>query len=398
MASLSALYAWAGLVERQSARTVTVWAGSTEAIDNALSMARAIERCFPRTLVVLVRKGSEARAEGIAQVERPGPLFWSLLLRRLRTQTLLLVGVPPQDAGVLARLAHSRGAGLALIEDRNAPIRPVDPNQWDALVEVRLDPARCVAAPEQCAESLRHLVTRSRRRTMLDRSQVPMAVQLVRKWRAGPLRSLFGCKFQQFRSVEALQQALGRPRTILCLGNGPSSESPELEQVPYERLFRVNMSWIGRGVLLDPDLVFTGLADATAALRPRVGFVFGSILSEEKILGSLLLAPRSLAFATAERLALFEYRITDAVAPTNGALMIALAVALRPERLTIAGIDLYSAPVGAYPGDSSTPNEYAVGHEAALDRRYILAALKRFEGELEIIGQPLRDALRDEEN
>ena len=54
------------------------------------------------------------------------------------------------------------------------------------------------------------------------------------------------------------------------------------------------------------------------------------------------------------------------IIPTNGALMVAVAAALQPKRLVIAGLDLYRHPEGRYPG-STAIDGYARGHSAACD-------------------------------
>jgi hypothetical protein len=71
--------------------------------------------------------------------------------------------------------------------------------------------------------------------------------------------------------------------------------------------------------------------------------------------------------------------------------MLATAVALRPSRIIIAGIDLFADPAGPYPGDASTPNAYVPVHERSLERDFILASLEKFEGELTIIGRALAE-------
>ncbi|MEQ9123413.1 MAG: hypothetical protein RIM80_12705, partial [Alphaproteobacteria bacterium] len=63
--------------------------------------------------------------------------------------------------------------------------------------------------------------------------------------------------------------------------------------------------------------------------------------------------------------------------PTNGFMMLATAVALKPRRLIVAGVDLYSHPEGAYPGDAGTQNAYAPAHDAAEERANTLAMLER---------------------
>src|SRR3546814_4266751 len=41
------------------------------------------------------------------------------------------------------------------------------------------------------------------------------------------LRRLLAAKIRRIDDLDSLGEALGRPRTILCLGNGPSSRSEE---------------------------------------------------------------------------------------------------------------------------------------------------------------------------
>ena len=101
-------------------------------------------------------------------------------------------------------------------------------------------------------------------------------------------------------------------------------------------------------------------------------------------------------FVTAERLGVLAPRSDwgEAV-PTNGAYMLATAVALRPARLVVAGIDLFRHQGGAYPGDPTTPNAYTPRHAAELDERVILATLAAYTGELVIIGDVLRGLWED---
>ena len=79
--------------------------------------------------------------------------------------------------------------------------------------------------------------------------------------------------------------------------------------------------------------------------------------------------------------------------PTNGALMVAAAVHLRPSRLAIAGIDLYQHPDGKYPGTAGETNDYDAIHHRDVDLAFIRAALNQFEGETEIFSRQLRTAL-----
>ncbi len=73
--------------------------------------------------------------------------------------------------------------------------------------------------------------------------------------------------------------------------------------------------------------------------------------------------------------------------------MLATAVLLRPRRLVIAGIDLFAHPSGSYLGEADLPNAYLPVHDRETEIAIIRHLLRLHEGELEILGEPLRDAL-----
>lgn len=377
-----------GLAARVPTRTVTFWIESTEAMPYALSMARAVQARFARTDVVFVQPGEGDHSLGFPVYPVPLNLGVAVLLRRLRTHTVVFGGVVPARLDALSRRASGRGVFQVLIVPGAAI-----PQQ--SHLDATIDPA--LLDPPAAADRLEPLLTLSRRQRLRERNRLPLTVRLLHHLRAGPLRGLLSLKFHEYDSVEALGRALGSPRTILCLGNGPSSQHPDLQGLDHDGLFRVNVSWARHGLYTDPDLVFTGVYEAVAELRPRVGFVFGTILSEEKMLGRMLFGRRRFSFCTAERLGLLGGRSDGRVAPTNGALMIATAVALRPQRLIVAGIDLFQHPAGAYPSDSTTENAYAVGHDASFELGFILEALRRHAGELTILGEPLNEAMKSNE-
>lgn len=207
------------------------------------------------------------------------------------------------------------------------------------------------------------------------------------------LRRLVAAKVQRIDDLAGLRAALGNPRTILCLGNGPSSEDPEVSRVAYDCLLRVNDLWLKRGLLTRPHMVFTGSKGALASVK---GAVFGlhTVKSEARLLVAPLLRPLCWGFryATIERFGLFinEPRWA-AVRPTNGAIMLVTAVALQPERLVISGIDLFSHPAGTYPGDTRTPNAYTPGHDPDSELAVLLEALSLYRGELVILSAALRE-------
>ena len=62
-------------------------------------------------------------------------------------------------------------------------------------------------------------------------------------------------------SLNELKARLGQYETIVCLGNGPSSEDPRLSDYQGATVFRVNWIWTQRNWFAAPHLVFTGDPD-----------------------------------------------------------------------------------------------------------------------------------------
>lgn len=372
-------------VPRRATRTVTFWIESAPALDFAVPLARAMLRRYPRIDIVFLQDQSLSRDHGFDTYPPPTAASTAWMLTRLRTHTLVLGGVDGARRHRISEHAAQRGSFQILIDDDDAA---TSATPYDAV----LDPT--ALTPDEAAARLQPVVGSSRRQRLRQRGYVPTSIRILRFVRQGPLRPLFASRFREYASIESLRTALGAPESLLCLGNGPSSRHPGLEAMACERVFRVNHSWKERGgPFLSPDLVFTGQRDTVMQVHPNYGYVFGKIESEEKILSKLLATRRRLAFCTAERLGVYAKGCDGRAMPTNGALMIAVAVALRPRRIVIAGIDLFSDPAGAYPGDSVTQNAYALGHDPSFEREYILSALRRHDGELVVFGEPLKAVL-----
>lgn len=194
---------------------------------------------------------------------------------------------------------------------------------------------------------------------------------------------------------EALAERLGRPETILCLGNGPSSEDPRLAGVAHDALFRVNWRWLERGLLTRPNMVFVGDLRTTARVRGCV-FGFRTVAWEsEVLLRHLLLSGslRRLEYFTCERASPFLNDDRWPAHPTNGAVMVATAAALKPRRLVVAGIDLYLDPRGRYPGDATPDNDLPQMHSREVELEILERALADFGGEVTIMSEPLHGAL-----
>ena len=201
---------------------------------------------------------------------------------------------------------------------------------------------------------------------------------------------------RQIDDFAALGERLGHPKTILCLGNGPSSEDPRLLDIEHDRLFRVNWRWLERSMLCRPDMVFVGDLRTTARLRSCV-FGFRTLAWESEILLRHLLlhgSLRCIEYFTHERVSPFLGDDAWPAHPTNGVVMVATAAALQPRRLILAGMDLYLDPRGRYPGDPTPENDFPQMHSRAVEIEILDRVLTSFRGETWILSEPLREALR----
>lgn len=195
-------------------------------------------------------------------------------------------------------------------------------------------------------------------------------------------------------SWDSLAHFLGNPQTVLCLGNGPSSEDSRLASLGHDCLMRVNWRWKEREFLVHPQVVFVG---DPATIHKIDGAVFGfwnRSLEQGMLLRHLLTrGPGIMRSFTMERISpLIRDRAWPA-RPTNGALMVAAAAAMNPARLIIAGIDLYRHPEGRYPGDLLGTNAYSRVHARTTDLEIMRMALARYSGEVTIMGGSLQEAL-----
>lgn len=198
----------------------------------------------------------------------------------------------------------------------------------------------------------------------------------------------------RIETLDALKGRLGPCETILCLGNGPSSEDPRLAGWPGATLFRVNWIWARRNWFTAPDMVFT--ADSEILDLPRQPVI---VFPNEEANADILRtyadaghAPRA-GFVCLDDFDPPLAMLDGPRIPTNGALMVALAAALRPDRLVIAGIDLYSHPRGKYAGPADNDEGYTSQHSADVDLDVIGRALAAFDGETIILSDNLREAL-----
>lgn len=196
-------------------------------------------------------------------------------------------------------------------------------------------------------------------------------------------------------SMAELKARLGAPRSIVCLGNGPSSEDARLAAYAEgAALLRVNWVWRQREHLAAPDVVFTVDPDLPDRDRaPVLLFPTAAIGRPILLRHALRGCPPRAGYGFLDQLTPPVADLSGRHIPTNGALMVAVAAALAPQRLVIAGIDLYRHPDGRYPGDADAVDGYTREHRQDLDLAVIRAALDTFAGEAIILSDNLRAAL-----
>jgi hypothetical protein len=399
-----------GFPPKQRERSFWVLGGDKAAFEAAAPVIEAIASRYPRLRVVLT--GPDDLLGWLSQrfpacLVHARPLASRGAARRF-VRRVNFRAVAALDAVVVpdAILAAMADEGLTLVAllARPGGATPAPAVAAAAETVATLDeaPAGAPSDGKSVALGFEPLVTllggvlardiKARRRRARRRFDPASLALAAIRGETGP--RLLGSRLARIDDADALAAALGRPATIMCLGNGPSSEAPALSGLAYDALFRVNHSWLARGVLAKPDVVFTGGTKTMATIR---GAIFGvqSEGAERRLVGARLFRPRlgpTRFFrvpAVAPALAAFAW---DPVRPTNGAAMLATAVALKPARLIVAGIDLFRHPDGAYPGDMATPNAFAPAHDADVELAFLLELFESYRGELIIVGDVLREA------
>ena len=195
-------------------------------------------------------------------------------------------------------------------------------------------------------------------------------------------------ELRKLHSFAEIKTALGNPRSILCLGNGPSSEDPRLSLQDYDAVFRVNHRWLERGLFTSPSAIFTGALDSVRHVGNNILYVFINDERAMRIIQKVRKQISRLYFTNATDLG-FPIEEFSPYQPTNGLVMLYVAINLRPDQLVIAGIDLYQDPRGCYPDMTSTPNMYTAAHSSDRELDLMLRLLASYCGSLTIIGEKL---------
>jgi 3-deoxy-D-manno-octulosonic-acid transferase len=235
---------------------------------------------------------------------------------------------------------------------------------------------------------------------------VPETPLIETSWRIGTIRDRFGSsslwrhasrplKKGRINTWDSLYARLGKPETILCLGNGPSSEDPQVIETKHDCLFRVNWRWKSRAILTDPAVVFVGDPQTVHRLSSCVFGFWNTRLEDGMLLRYFIThGVKLMKYFTVERLSPIIRDRKWPARPTNGVLMIVSAAALNPRQIIIAGMDLYQHPDGRYPGDLLSNNRYSQVHHPDTELEIMKRALKKYRGNLRIIGAPLKEALK----
>jgi hypothetical protein len=325
----------------------------------AQNLAACFVRQFPRDYLFFIERNAPAAplVNG-TRIPYPYPLWGAArYLRRLGAVFILVdSGVSPPRH--LLTLARRSGITIERVDQW-----PSDDNGLDvAMAALAAEMARERDEPDSLKRRIKFYL-----------------------WRNFALH-FFARGVERVPSVAVLRQALGNPQRILCLGNGPSSTDLSGADEVYDAVFRVNDRWLDLGLFTCPDVVFTGAAESVRRIGkgPLYGFMDDS--SALRIVRKLRGKVKPLRFFTAAELG-FPFEDFGPHTPTNGLLMLYLAVVLQPQALTVAGIDLYQDPRGCYPDDCSTPNTYTSVHDSAKEVGAILQFLAAFRGQLTIIGQ-----------
>lgn len=388
---------WLAGGSRPPEDAVLVLAPTTGAIDSAGAVVEALSGGRHRVSTVLA--ASDAAAAGRLAARLPGALARVLpiaapaqaVLAALRVRAVLAIA-PERLRGSAARLFR---AALG----RGIPVYSLGETTGDAPLmlqrrsTVGISPPGTLDAAGAAAFLARATGVERSPRLSPDRLAARIA-------RVGPDRVSAGF-VRRIDRLDALAARLGHPRTLLCLGNGPTSAAPGVVAFPHDALFRVNADWRGGGVLMQPDMVFAGVKRAMRRLGP-VPLGVATPGKEAALIACRLFEPwhGPAVYAVAETLARDVIPpVAGALKPTTGAYMLAVAVALAPERLAVAGIDMFSHPAGAYsPGTDPTAggsvNAFAPAHDFETDAAFIAACLARYAGELVVFSPALATLLR----
>jgi hypothetical protein len=394
-----------GLPAKQKERSFWVIGGSQAAFEAAAPIIEAVGARFARLRIIL--SGPDPLLDWLTlrfpscAVQAIPRLAARRYVRRSNFRAAAALEDVPLSRSLLRAIADE-GLTLVALRARDRAAEPTADVRAAAEAVVAIGEGLSAAGPDRALGRetgvgfLGEILARDikiRRKAAQKVTSLPAALLRVIETPIG--RRALARRLRRIGGAGELFEEIGRPKSILCLGNGPSSEDPAVAAAACDALFRVNHSWAERGLLTSPDVVFTGGTPTMARLD---GVIFGvqSAGAEKRLVGARFLRPgrgRTRFFrvgSVAPGLAAFDW---GAVRPTNGAAMLAVAVAFKPQRLVVAGIDLFRHPAGAYPGDDATPNAFAPAHDPDAELNFLLDLFEQFQGELVVVGDVLRAAI-----
>lgn len=350
---------WLGLFDKTQEPAVLVYGAQCGDFAQVEGLVSALLDAQLRTNVALCSPDCRSwRGHQVVHLPKAGALFYGIFLSKLKIRAIVSVTSLPNG---LTRAARKRATPVA---GPDTPVAQV---------------LRLVGRERRWNERRNNPIGRFLAERLFDR--------LARgNGRAGGI--------ERIGDISGLAQGLGHPKSILCLGNGPSSEGEAVRKVRFDALFRANHGWLDRGFLVEPDMVFTGMQTSMKRLPTPILCVLGE--TAEKVLlmvrAKNFFAGRLRYFVAGDNKAGLDLAIRDGFRPTSGAVMLAVAVALKPEKLIVAGIDMFQHPDGSYPGDNKTPNAYTATHSRDAEEAFMFRQLERFDGELVILSDIFRQA------
>jgi hypothetical protein len=355
------------------------------------------------------------------------PHRWDVLVEEIPGE---LPALMPLAVATMAGGTHAHGESGALAAAAIASGKPVVVTRRANFLDfprslLAQEGTVIEAAPRELGNLLKELIADGERHPLARRSagphdgaaartfdairwklpESPAIPRVHQAWRVPSLRDTVGCSrawkiaarpfmTRRIGSWAALRERLGEPRSVLCLGNGPSSEDPRLRHATHDCLMRVNWRWAQRGFLAQPDIVFVGDAATVHKVPPCIFGVWDTSNEYAVLLRHLVThGLRRMEYFTMERLSPIAAPRAWAARPTNGALMVLAGAALQPERLIIGGMDLFLHRDGRYPGDVRSRNQYCHAHSRETDLAIIRQALEDYRGEVVILSDILRESL-----
>ncbi len=199
----------------------------------------------------------------------------------------------------------------------------------------------------------------------------------------------------RLESLAELKNKLAGATTILCLGNGPTSEDERTLNYKDDIIFRANHGWMARPHLNKPHVVFTGTQSSMKKLSDCIIAVYGDTAERVLLMSKgISVFKKPMSYFVANLLTPIDFCFAWAPhRPTSGAVMIATAVALQPKQLVIAGLDMFSHRSGAYASGDKTPNAYTAAHSGEKEALFLKQVLKGYEGKLIILSPALVELL-----